>query len=231
MNSEGSVTTGHLQEGYTPGSASGLGDMVLNIKHVLWSGGEVGRGSLAGGLAVRLPTGDALNYLGSGAYGLNLYMLAAYKARISPHVKVGYQWNTNSVLLNITDVVGQNQRLPGGGQFAVGADYGASRHLTFSGDILATEFQNSPSISLGTYTGASSTPPSTPPSVVSSLATVNSASTTFTTANFSGGLKWKPFVKQNLILYGNVLLSLNNVGLKADPSPSGGISYNFSLHK
>jgi hypothetical protein len=60
---------------------------------------------------------------------------------------------------------------------------------------------------------------------------VNRINTTFTTANFSGGLKWKPFVKQDIILYGNVLIQVNDVGLRSDPSPSGGISYNFGANK
>jgi len=41
----------------------------------------------------------------------------------------------------------------------------------------------------------------------------------------SFGLKYRPF--KSLIMYGNVLIQVNNVGLKADPSPSFGISYSF----
>jgi len=246
VNAEG-VTPGSVTGGYTPGSASGVGDLVVNIKHVLWSGGEAGRGSLAVGTALRFPTGDALNYLGSGAYGFNPYVLAAYKAKFSPHVKIGYQWNTDSVLLNITGT-GPNQSLPGGLQSAVGADFGLSRHLTLSADILTNEFQNSPSISqvpfITTVSGAAAlagtgaTTPSTPCAVASSttsaqalggFCTASIVNKTFTTANFSGGLKWKPFVKQDLILYGNVLIQMNDVGLRSDASPSGGISYNFGL--
>ena len=70
------------------------------------------------------------------------------------------------------------------------------------------------------------TPP-TPSSTSATLTTVNTFQDTYTTANLSGGLKWKPFRKMKLILYGNVLLQLNNVGLRPDPSPSGGISYSF----
>jgi hypothetical protein len=239
--------------GYTSGSARGVGDVILNAKHVLWSGGEAGRGSLAAGVAVRLPTGDALNYLGSGAYGVNLYGMAAYKAKLSPHVKIGYQWNTDSVLLNIGGTPGASQRLPGGLQTAVGADYGVSRHVTLSADLLTNEFQNSPSISQvpfistisgatlaavsGTTIPAAGTPcaaitgTATTTTQVGAFCTVNTVNKTFTSLNFSGGVKFKPFVKMNLILYGNVLIQANDAGLRSEPSPSVGISYNFSANK
>jgi hypothetical protein len=236
--------------GYTSGSARGLGDIVVNIKHVLWSGGEAGRGSLAIGAAQRFPTGDALNYLGSGAYGFNLYGLAAYKAKFSPHIKIGYQWNTDSVLLNISGTPGKNQSLPGGFQTAVGVDYGVTRHLTLSADLLTNEFQNSPSVSQGffinTLSGAglpNATAPAagTPCTALSntatntqqlgSLCTVNTVNNTFTEINFSGGFKLKPFTHQDLILYGNVLIQTTDVGLRSGASPSVGVSYNFTADK
>jgi hypothetical protein len=219
---EGSATAGTPSTAYTSGFARGVGDVVVNAKHVLWSGGEVGRGSVAAGVAVRLPTGDALNYLGSGAYGFNLYGLAAYKAKFSPHAKIAYQWNTNSVLLNLAGT-GPNQSLPGGFQAAAGADFGASSHLTLSADMLVTEFQNSPSIYAEKYGIVN---PNAPATLVV-MPTVVTINRTYTTANFSGGLKWKPFLRKDLVLYGNVLIQVNEVGLRSDPSPSGGISYNF----
>jgi len=242
---------GSVGVGFTPGSARGVGDVILSAKHVLWSGGEVGRGSLAAGVAVRLPTGQALNYLGSGAYGVNLYGLAAYKAKFSPHVKIGYQWNTDSIL-NYNYTSGTNQRLPGGIQSAIGLDYGVSPHLTLSADILTNQFQDSPSISpvpfISTVGGAAlansgaATPvPGTPcnPNLagattlnqLAALCTVNSVNSTFTEVNFSGGFKLKPFAKHNVLLYGNVLIQVTDVGLRSEPSPSVGISWNFKADK
>ena len=229
VHSDGTVASQPVQGTYTPGSASGAGDVVLNVKHVLWSGGESGQGSIALGAAGRFPTGDALNYLGSGAYGFNLYGLAAYKARFSPHVKIGYQWNSNSVLLKLAGT-GPYYRLPGGGQFAVGVDYRATRHFTLSADILTNEFQNSPSISPGPF-ALSTTVGTSTLTTNQTVPSVNSVYTTFTTVNFSGGLKWKPFVTHGLVLYGNVLVQLNDVGLRSDASPSVGISYNFNTNK
>ena len=227
-NSLGPVSVDNTAKN-SSGVASGLGDVTINLKHVLWSGGESGRGSLATGFALRLPTGDALNYLGSGAYGYNIYGLASYKARVSPHVKYGYQWNSTSVLLNPSGT-GANQSLPGGSAFGVGADTALSRRITASGDILANQFVNSPYISLGSITipnGTVINPPGTTanPTPTTTLATIVSTTKTYTTANASLGLKWKPL--KDVILYGNVLIQMNNVGLRSYPSPSGGISYSF----
>jgi len=226
LNGQGEiVSTNGIGNSFVPGFATGVGDVAFNAKHVLWSGGEGGRGSLAAGGVFRIPTGDALNYLGSGAYGFNLYGLASYKSRVSPHVKIAYQWNTNSVLLN-PNGTGPNRQLPGGVQFNAGADYGINRHLTIAGDIIANQSANANSISVGNVSLNYATP--TPSGDTSTtLKTVNPFQDTYTTANLSAGLKWKPFRKVKLILYGNVLVQLNNVGLRPDPSPSGGISYNF----
>lgn len=216
--------------GNNKGAARGIGDIDFNLKHVLWTGGEGGRGSAAAGFGMRFPTGDALNYLGSGAYGFNVYALAAYKARLSPHVKVGYVWNTNSVLLNVSGL-GADQKLPGGFGSALGVDFAASRHITVAADVISNEFQNSPSIALTTYNQTTSYSQGsygpTAASTIGNLPTVNIVNHTFTAADFSGGVKWKPFSKRNLVLYGNVLIPINDVGLRTDPSPSVGISYSF----
>ena len=46
---------------------------------------------------MRFPTGDALNYLGSGSYGVKPFAIFSYRARISPHALVGFEWNTDSI--------------------------------------------------------------------------------------------------------------------------------------
>jgi hypothetical protein len=231
------------------GSASGVGDVLANVKYELWRGGDTGRVSVATGTTFRFPTGDAQNYLGSGAYGFNLYGLVSYKRRFSPHAKVAYQWNTNSILIspaegnalpgNFINSSG-NQRLPGGTQYGVGLDAGVSKRLTFSGDMLANEFVNSPGISLGqqelpaTSVGPANSSLSQCQQTVGKpvvapcyLNTIGISRNTYTTANLSLGLKLRPFRNKPLILYGNVLIQLNDVGLRSDPSPSVGISYTF----
>jgi hypothetical protein len=214
---------------YFHGSAVGVGDVLISAKHVLWSGGETERTSVAAGGTLRVPSGDWQNYLGSGAYGFNVFGLLSYKARISPHAKIAYQWNSSSDLLKSSAAASTNSgtidtKLPGGFQTAAGVDTRLNRKLTLSVDFLGNEFVNSSSFQkLNTtipYTGGT-----TP------VSGVNVVPHTYTTANLSAGIKWKPFKKRELILYGNVLTQLNNVGLRSDPVPSGGISYSYDFRK
>ncbi len=175
---------------FVAGTASGVGDVTVNVKQQVWSGGEAGRGSVAVGGALRFNTGDALNYLGSGAYGVNLYGLVSYKARISPHAKFAYQWNTKSVLLNPSGT-GPKLSLPGGAQYGGGVDAALLSRLTASTDILANEFVNSPYIATSCQTiPASSLQVGTPvcgtsTATTTTLTTLTQSTVTYTTVNFS----------------------------------------------
>src|ERR1035438_3439643 len=55
---------------FIPGVASGFGDVLLAAKGTVWSGERSG---VALGAELRLPSGDALNFLGSGAVGVKPY--------------------------------------------------------------------------------------------------------------------------------------------------------------
>jgi hypothetical protein len=221
---------------FVPGIASGVGDLLFNVKHMLWTGSNE-RATIAGGFLLRAPTGNALNYLGSGAWGFNPYAIFSYQARVSPHARLGYQWNTNSVLMNPTGVPGQNQNLPGGLQFDVGADIVAAKHVTIAADILGNQFLNSPTLikstvgdsrSLYQYVPIASFPSPTNPNLnttVGELPTVIKLNSSYTVSYFSIGVKWNPW--KEMLLYANVLIQMNNVGLRSDPVPLVGISYKF----
>jgi hypothetical protein len=84
---------------FVPGKASGIGDITFNAKEMLWGGEHT---TFAAGMNLRAPTGDDLNYLGSGAWGVNPYATVSYLWKVSPHAKVGYQWNSATELNNPT---------------------------------------------------------------------------------------------------------------------------------
>ena len=92
----GQSSAHQLAPQYVSGSYSGVGDVIANIKDTFW-GGE--RFKFAGGMLVRFPSGNALNYTGSGAFGFNPYAVVSYQWTVSPHARVGYLWNTSSVLI------------------------------------------------------------------------------------------------------------------------------------
>ena len=202
------------------GSSSGVGDVTVLVKQLL-IGGEGSRGAVAAGVSVRFPSGDALNYLGSGAFGANVYGLFEYRARLAPHMKLSYQWNGDSQVMNLQ--AAPTTGLPGGLQYAMGADYKLIRPLTVAIDLLGNQFVNVPSFTLGKTTLPK---PVTPQAgIPGTIPNTSQTNLTYTTANFSGGLKWSP--KAHFLLYGNVLVPLNNVGLRSDPVPLFGIAYNF----
>jgi hypothetical protein len=75
-------------------TASGLGDITLRAKYELL---KKSRQGVALGIEYRLPTGDPLNMLGSGATGIRPFLAWSYNGRVSPHANVGYQYNGSSV--------------------------------------------------------------------------------------------------------------------------------------
>jgi hypothetical protein len=204
----------------TSGSANGMGDITVNLKQML-IGSEGSRAAVAAGASMRFPSGDALNYLGSGAIGGNLYGLFEYRARLAPHLKLSYQWNGNSQVMNLQQ--SPNTRLPGGLEYDTGADVKIARPLTLALDILGSQFVNTPSF---TITNAPLSPtPAANIGIASTYPFVNNFLSTYTSVNFSAGVKWSPV--RHLLLYGNVMTQLNNVGLRSDPVPLFGIAYNF----
>jgi hypothetical protein len=212
------------------GSASGIGDISLGVKQMI-HGQEGTRTAVSIGAALRLPTGDQYNYLGSGAYGFNAYALVSYRARLSPHLRIGDQWNGASPLVNTTTPNTHGDvRLPGGVQYDAGFDYSVIRTLTAAVDIQGSQFVNAPSLTTKTGIVLTPAPAQTknPPAAIQSATSLSAATpinNTYTTVNLSMGLKYFP--KPWLLLYGNVLIQLNNVGLRSDPVPLAGIAYTF----
>lgn len=204
------------------GTSSGVGDVTLGIKQML-VGQDHNRPAAAIGATFRIPTGDAFNYLGSGTLGGSLFGLIEFRAKFAPHAKVGYQWNDSTKVLS-PNLQGSGARLPGGLQYAVGTDYRAQKRLTLSADLLGSQFVNTPYFAKNTYL---LNPPPDTPGVPTSYDIVAPINNTYTTVNFSGGIKYSPF--GSLLLYGNALIQLNNVGLRAaEVVPLAGIAYNFS---
>jgi hypothetical protein len=203
---------------YAAGTASGVGDIEFNGKGSLWSGEHA---TVAAALNLRVPTGDDLNYLGSGSWGVNPYLIYSLLAKVSPHVKIGYQWNTATELNPSYSSEGQyvkNLGLPGGLQYDGGADWAAAKHLTIAGDLLGNQFLNTPRLV-----------PTTTTITISGQGTALNTSVTgnssYTINNVSAGLKISAY--RDLVFSGNVLVQLNNNGLRSRPTPLVGMSYKF----
>jgi hypothetical protein len=192
------------------GSATGVGDVIVQGKGTLIKGE---RFRMAAGVEVRFPSGDVFNLLGSGAYGYKPFITVSRHGRFTPHVNVGYQWNGKSPLYQNNGV---NLRLPDSIEYSAGADMGIVKHLTVVADLLGQHYINAPRVTPAVNT------PGPGGSQVPSISIKNGD---YEADNLALGLKanlWK-----NLLLTENILIKLNDGGLRSKVVPLVGLSYRF----
>jgi hypothetical protein len=191
------------------GSAIGLGDVTASVKvNVV----RMERTSIAIGSEVRFPSGDATNYLGTGAYGVKPYFIFSHRGRITPNVNLGYLWNSTSIL-NLDINTGAHQSLPSSFLYSGGVDFLVHKHLTLDGEFLGQYVINGPRIALGPVQGASA----------GSFVTAQTGS--YAMNNAGVGFKLNPY--KGLLISANALFKLDDAGLRAKVVPLAGISYTF----
>jgi hypothetical protein len=194
------------------GSASGLGDVLVRIKGTAW---KTAPAWLAVGLDVRLPTGDAYNFLGSGAVGLKPFVaISGRTKKVTPHMNLGYQWNDSSPLAG--DIfTGTKGHLPNQFTYAVGFDAGVGKRFSFAADVLGQEIFHAEGVTPITFTAANG----------SKFADTGFVRETTNTTNGSVGFKVNPI--GTLLVSFNVLVQLNDGGLRSRVVPLTGFSYTF----
>ena len=193
------------------GSSTGIGDQTARIKAHLFDRKHF---SLALATDFRLPTGDEFNFHGAGAFGVKPFLIASFTAKsISPHINAGYQWNGSSLLASRSGT--EKQRLPGQIWAAAGLDAAMSPRLTLAFDVLDQVVINGQRAFLERSTGPDNTQYVVPVFPAQSRHELSAA------AGFKADLG------SDLVFTGNVLLRLNNAGLRARVVPLLGISYLF----
>jgi hypothetical protein len=210
------------------GSAAGIGDVTLRGKYELYQGERAG---FAAGVDVRLPTGDEENFLGSGATGVKPFGVFSYSARVSPHAEIGYEWNGKSILAG--DFVGPTAAntkgsLPNRFVYIVGADVAIVKRLTGSFDLLGQRLFNVPQLFSNPFTDlgkCSDVACTTVTAGTTHLDLGVHSGTDYNIVNASLGLKYE--LVRRLVITGNVLLKLNDSGLRSTAVPLVGVSYNF----
>ncbi|MGB8538800.1 MAG: transporter [Acidobacteriaceae bacterium] len=196
-------------------SSLGIGDLRLRGKYIAWRD-EKEKSAVAVGLDLRLPTGNANNFQGSGTWGVRPFVIYSYSARISPHASAGFEGNGNSVLAGtVTSQPVTAAQLPNVFTYSAGADASIRRWVGLSGDFIGTSLLNASRIENSTFTDYSGT----------SRANVSTFTSTVNQADISLGAKVRPVAR--LLITGNVLFRLNDAGLHFKPSPLIGISYVF----
>jgi hypothetical protein len=196
------------------GAASGIGDIIVGVKDSVVQKGDF---SLAAALDVRIPTGDELNYLGSGAYGVKPYVALSHRGKVLvPHLNFGYQYNGPSDILPL-DVV-PNRRLPGSFSYTVGTEVNVRKWMAFDADYSGIYLKNALRLSRFTVV-----PPTSPP--IGNLPSIAPVRESYHTDDFSAGVKVKLY--GSLIITANFLFRAEDAGLKAKVVPLVGLSYSF----
>jgi len=195
------------------GSASGIGDAVLAAKWNVW---KPAHGGLAAGVEVRLPTGDEHNFLGTGTTGVKPYGAFAYGRRVSVHANIGYQFNGNSTLAANSTSPGVAQHIPNRLFYSEGMDWRITKWVTVAGDVLSERAFRAQLIepsngSLGNDTFINGS--------------FSTSTASYNRTDGSAGFKLKPF--GNLIITANVIIKMDQGGLRARFVPLGGVSYTF----
>jgi hypothetical protein len=196
------------------GSASGVGDIVVRAKQTAI---RSPRGGVAVGLDARLPSGDAQNLLGSGSLGLKPFVAASIIAgRFSPHVNLGYQWNTDTILAG--DVTtGTKGPLSSELTYAIGGDFGVEQRLTVAFDVLGRRATDAPLLRSSTFTSPSA-PGQAFPDISFALGTLNVV---------NGSLGMKLNVTRTLLATANVQFPLNDAGVRTRITPLVGFEFGF----
>ncbi|HVN81526.1 MAG TPA: hypothetical protein VMW38_21230 [Terriglobia bacterium] len=196
------------------GSASGIGDVTVRLFGTAHRWEHAG---LAIGLDVRAPSGDEKNFLGSGTVGIKPFGAYSYTYnRFSPHINLGYQWNGKSILAG-NPLTGTKEHLPNQFLYTFGADVGMVRWMTLAVDLLGQRVIDAPSIFPETFTAL--TGGTTWPNIGFQH------NSSFNINNGAIGLKVNP--GGNLLFNFNVLLKLDNGGLRDKITPLLGVTYTF----
>jgi hypothetical protein len=195
------------------GSATGLGDLMVRLKHSLKKGSASG---VAVGVDVRIPTGNEMNLLGSGTAGLQPFAIwSGTFQRVSPHVNASYKWNGSSVLAG-NPARGETADFPDQIGYAAGADVSVNPRVTFAFDLLGTYVIDAERLRPTSFHALDGR--SVFPNIVFTRESMN---------NLSGACGLKVALLDRLLVDVNVLFKLDEHGLRDKVTPLVGIEYAF----
>jgi hypothetical protein len=196
------------------GSATGLGDLMVRVKHTVQKGASSG---VAMGLDMRIPTGNEMNLLGSGTAGLQPFAIwSGTYQRVSPHVNASYKWNGSSVLAG-NPARGESADFPDQVGYAAGADVSVNPHVTLAFDLLGVNIIKAERLQRETFQALDAAH-STFPNVSFTRSSFNS---------LSGAFGIKASLLDRLLVDFNLLFKLDDHGLRDKVTPLIGLEYAF----
>jgi hypothetical protein len=195
------------------GSVTGLGDVTIRMKTTV---SKRPTGGVAAGLDIRLPTGDQMNLLGTGAAGLQPFVIVSSKyQRVSPHANASYQWNGSSILAG-NPATGESADLPDQVAYAVGADVAVNARLTLALDLLGRTYVNAERLGRETFHARDN---------VHQYPNIVFSRNSFNALSGSAGLKVN--VAERLLFDANLLFALDDHGVRDRVVPLLAFEYAF----
>ena len=195
------------------GKATGIGDVVLRLKARLATVGPMAVGL---GVDGRAPTGDEMDLLGAGAWGVKPFVVFSSTGRsISPHATVGYEWNGKSVLAG-DPVAGTKAKLPEQLKYSGGLAVAVTGNLTLALDVLGRWVRDSKRLVPTTFHALDNR--TTFPDISFVQRSENELSG-------AAGFKFNP--RGRLLVDANVLFRLDKHGLRDKVTPLVGLEYGF----
>jgi hypothetical protein len=213
--------------------ATGIGDITIRGKYEVLHGEKL-TGSI--GLGVRFPSGDAKNFLGTGAYGVTPFGVLTYAGRISPHVRLGYEWNSSSILAgdplvkphDPTATTSPSASLPPAWLYSAGVDIRATKRLTIASDLIGQAVVSANRLILGSIPRLPKTDGATDPTTETTVPVPSIQPKLLSSYNSDAiAIGAKVRLMRELILTGNATIRVNDGGLRANVVPLVGLSYAF----
>jgi hypothetical protein len=193
--------------------ASGLVYLFVRIYHTVCN---PARGVASFGAALSVPTGDAMNLLGSGTPGVQPFAVwSTTFGQVSPHANVSYRWNGDSVLAG-NPATGQSGNFPDNVGYAIGAEVSAHPRVTMAFDVIGrytTSGERLRQEQFAALDGRSIFP------------NISFAQDSF--HSLSGTAGAKAMIADRLLLTGNVLFGLDEHGVRDRVTPMLGLEYSF----
>jgi hypothetical protein len=206
-------------------SSTGPGDVMIRLKANLSrpkrpapgtkeSDSRPSRFKFAMALDMRLPTGDEFDYHGAGAFGIKPILIASMTNRfVSPHLNAGFQWNGESYLASPFST--EKRHLPSQLFYAAGFDAGLSPRMTLAFDFLDQRIIRGQRSLLRPFQASDGT---------------TSSEIFFqdiTHHEYNASMGFKAQIANRTVVTANMMLRLNDAGLRARVVPLIGISHLF----
>lgn len=202
-------------------TSTGIGDTLVRVKGTVL---ERPSAAFALGLDLRLPSGKAEDYHGSGSTGVKPFAALSLNSKqvgavqIAPHFNIGYQFNGKSILAgDIT--TGTKGDLPNAFNWSAGVGITASRRVTFLADILGLTLLDSFRLRQDSVPGRGQG--------ATTATGIGLATDKQNIQMNSGAFGVKIKLGGNLVFSTNVLVAFDSNGLRDRAVPLFGLGYTF----